>query len=64
MAFKAPKVYYAQFQGRKKGSIGQMYQVEATVTAGNESVARLKLYDDYEHVGHLEITELKDDDGS
>lgn len=64
MAFKAPKVYYAQFQGRKKGSIGQMYQIEATVTAGNELIVRLKLCDAYEYVGHLEITELKDDDGA
>jgi hypothetical protein len=52
------KTYRASLHGRKKGAIGITYAIETTVTALNEAMALLALYDDYEHIRHATFTEV------
>ena len=51
------KTYTAKFTGRKVGAIGIFYPITTTVQAENEEAARLKLYDKYEHIMGLKLTE-------
>ena len=46
--------------GRKKGAIGIMGAIVADITAENEEAARLKMYDDYEHLTHVRIIRRSD----
>jgi len=51
------KTYKITFHGREVGAIGIFYQITATVQAENEEGAKLKLYDNYEHISVLTIKE-------
>lgn len=53
------KTYKAKFTGRTVGAIGIFYPIETTVKAENEKQAELKLYDEYEHIQHLVLTEIR-----
>ncbi len=52
--------YTATFVGRGIGAIGVFYPITALVEGLNEKDARLKLYNRYEHITHLKLTEVKD----
>lgn len=49
--------YLASFVGTTRGAIGQHYPIKAFVQAENETLARLELYNDYDHIQHLQLTE-------
>jgi hypothetical protein len=51
------KTYQAKFTGREVGAIGIFYKITATVEAENAEAARLKLYEKYEHLMDLTLTE-------
>lgn len=52
------KTYRAVFQGRAKGALGIFYPMSTEVTAENEEAARLRLYDRFEHISSLRLTEF------
>jgi hypothetical protein len=49
--------YVARFTGRMVGAIGITYPISATVEASNPQEASLKLYDRYEHIFGLVLTD-------
>ena len=53
------KTYIAGFEGREKNAIGITYKIVDTVKAENKKDARLKLYDKYDLVLYLSLTEKK-----
>ena len=48
--------YQIAFYGRKRGALGIRYRIVVSVEAPSEEIARLKLYDDYEHISVIEVT--------
>jgi len=48
--------FRAKFVGRKRCAIGKVYRFSVVVEAKDEETARLKLYDDYEHISDLKIS--------
>jgi AMMECR1 domain-containing protein len=42
--------YHIRFNGRRRGAIGQIYMIEATVEATSDASAILALYDNYQDV--------------
>lgn len=54
------KIFKARFIGRQAGAIGRFEEVAVMVSAENKEKARLKLYDEYEHIQNLEIEEIED----
>jgi hypothetical protein len=53
------KQYQANFTGREVGAIGIFYDINHVIEANNEEEAKLKLYDYYEHINNLTLTEIK-----
>lgn len=53
------KKYQANFTGREVGAIGIFYDIKHVVEANNQEEAKLKLYDYYEHINNLSLTELQ-----
>ncbi len=54
------KHYTAKFTGRKRDSIGIFYPITCTVSGDDPATARLNLYDRFEHILNLELTEIPD----
>lgn len=54
---KEMKCYAFRFTGRKVGAIGKFCEIEIQLFAQDEAVARLKLYDHFEHISNLECKE-------
>ena len=52
------KRYLASFHGRTKGALGIRYNIETIVEAEDKEKARIRLYDNYEHITGLILTEL------
>jgi len=52
------KIYKVKFIGRHIGAIGSFVRFSTTIKSENEEQAKLKLYEEYEHVQHLEISEV------
>lgn len=50
-------IYHAKFHGRKKNAEGIFYDITTYCYGKNEEDARTSLYDQYEHVMHLVLTE-------
>ena len=55
------KMYNARFRGRMKGAIGRFYDINTTVSGINKEDAKLMLYDNYEHISFLRLTEIKEE---
>lgn len=55
------KTYRVNFKGRQVGAIGIFYAIADTVQGEDEEQARLKLYEKYEHISGLKLTEIKTD---
>lgn len=55
------KTYKATFVGRRVLAIGITHRVETEVNGIDPEDARLNLYDRYEHISNLELTEVKED---
>jgi len=53
--------YKANFIGRKRGAIGINYSIETITEGKDKNEAGLKLYDEYEHISQLKLTELDTD---
>ena len=53
------KKYQANFTGREVGAIGIFYDIKHVVEANNQEEAKIKLYDYYEHINNLSLTELQ-----
>ena len=51
------KTYTATFIGRLKNALGVRYRIETTVTGKDQKAAALNLYERYEHIGSLTLTE-------
>ena len=51
------KTYIAKFTGREVNAIGIFYAITTTVDAENEKEAALRLYDRYDHIMWLRLTE-------
>jgi hypothetical protein len=51
------KTYTARFYGRLKGALGVSYWIETQVEVDAIETARIKLYDRYEHISHLTLTD-------
>ncbi len=49
--------YRAQFIGREIGAIGITYRIDTFVEGLNRENARINLYNRYEHISHLRLTE-------
>lgn len=54
-----PRIYKVKFIGRHVGAIGAFAKISTTIKAETEEQARLKLYDEYEHIQQLEISEVR-----
>lgn len=52
-------LYKARFTGRLIGAIGIFYACVDKVEADDEEQARLKLYEKWEHIQNLVLTEIK-----
>lgn len=52
------KIYKATFHGRTKNAIGICYTITDTVCGTDEENARINLYDKYEHIMGLELSEV------
>jgi hypothetical protein len=52
------KTYRARFSGRTKGAIGIFYHITDLVQGTDKKNAELNLYDKYEHISALTLTEL------
>jgi len=50
--------YIANFRGRKVGAIGIFYDITAEVEGYSKKDARLNLYEKYEHISELKLTEV------
>lgn len=48
-------IYKVKFIGRRVGAIGAFVRFSTTIKADNEHEARLKLYEEYEHIQNLDI---------
>ena len=55
--------YIADFQGRKAGAIGIFYRIRVTVEAESPEAARMKLYEEYEHLSGVQLTPVTDEGG-
>lgn len=53
------KIYKVRFIGRHVGAIGAFARISTTVKAESEEQARLKLYEEYQDISQLEISEVK-----
>ena len=51
------KTYRAKFTGREVNAIGIFYHINTTVQGNDEKEAELNLYDKYEHISGLTLTE-------
>lgn len=51
------KTYKATFTGREVNAIGIFYPITTTVQGANEEQARINLYDRYDHIMGLVLTE-------
>ena len=51
------KTYTAKFTGREVNAIGIFYPITTTVQGENEEQARINLYERYEHIMGLTLTE-------
>lgn len=51
--------YMAKFTGRNVGADGIFYPIETEVRAENPEAARIALYDRYEHIAGLKLTEVQ-----
>ena len=51
--------YKAEFIGRGKNAIGIFYPIISHIEAENKEQANLKLYDTYDHIQQLKLTEVK-----
>jgi hypothetical protein len=49
------KNFKIQFTGKQKNAIGKSYKITETVEAENIDNAKLKLYDNYEHIHVLKV---------
>ena len=56
------RLYLASFTGRLIGAIGVSYQITDTTHGKDREEARLNLYDRYENIHGLRLTEVFDDD--
>ncbi len=54
------KTYRADFTGRTVGAIGITYKIKTTVQGDNLGAAQLALYDRFEHISALALTEQND----
>ena len=54
---KEVKTYDARFYGRGKNAIGIDWFIQTTVTGESRTAANLNLYDRYEHISALTLTE-------
>lgn len=52
------KDYVAHFRAKYKNSIGKQYSHCASVKAKSKDEARMKLYEDFEHITHLVLKEV------
>jgi hypothetical protein len=52
------KTYRAEFTGREKNAIGIFYPITDEVKGENEEQAGLNLYDKWEHVHGLKLTQI------
>jgi hypothetical protein len=50
--------YKANFEGRERGAIGIFYPISTTTEGYNEDEAKLKLYDNFEHIKNLKLTAI------
>jgi len=51
--------YNATFIGREVNAIGSFYRIYTTVEAESEHDANIRLYDRYDHISQLVLTEIK-----
>jgi len=51
------KTYKARFYGRTINAIGIFYWIEVEVQGENEEQARLNLYEKYDHISRLTLSE-------
>lgn len=58
------KTYKVKFSGRKIGALGVSYVMHTTVKADSVEDARLKLYENYDHISLLSCESLEEDEGS
>lgn len=56
--------FTARFHGKKKGAIGLGHWFVVSVSAESQEAARLKLYDNYEHISSPTITAEEKGDGT
>ena len=54
------KTYEIHFNGREVNAIGITYPITQTVEAENEEKAILKIYDKFDHIHVIRITEKKE----
>lgn len=47
------------FNGRKRGAIGSLSQFRVSVIAENDDLARLSLYDNFEHITVVTLIKIK-----
>lgn len=53
------RTWRAMFYGRRVGSIGVSVWSTTEVQAEDEDAARLKLYDEFEHIERLRLVEVR-----
>lgn len=56
------RLYECTFNGRKAGAIGIFYNIYERVQAESKEQAEKKLYEQYEHITRLTITEVMPND--
>lgn len=52
--------YRAEFNGRRVGAIGIMYDINTTCQGDNHEQAKLDLYNQFEHITKLKLTPMVD----
>lgn len=52
------RTFIAQFKGIKKGALGMRQKFMFPIEAEDEEAARTELYENYERISHLELSEV------
>jgi hypothetical protein len=54
-------IYRAKFIGRRRGALGERYEIEVSIVGMTPQDARLALYENFEHISSLT---LRKEDGT
>lgn len=55
-----PKGFHVSFNGKTNGALGRTYPVQINVYADNEEMARIAIYQEYEHLMFVKITPMQE----